>query len=69
MESNSFKCSSIQMVHSFVLKFGMYIIGQRSTYCVEFVEFRINSFFTGAQKKNSHILQPMESNYKKYASL
>ena len=51
MESNSLNCSSIQMVYSIELKFGMYIIGHRPTYCVEFGEFRINSFFTGAQKR------------------
>ena len=51
MESNSLKCSSIDMVHSIDLKFGMYIIGHRPTHCVEFGEFRINSFFTGAQKR------------------
>ena len=34
-----------------LLKFGMYIIGHCPTYCVEFGEFRINSCFTGAQKR------------------
>ena len=48
---NSLKCSSIQMVHSIELKFGMDIIGHRLTYCVEFGELRINNFFTGAQKR------------------
>ena len=47
MESNSLKYSSIQMVHSIELKFGMHIIGHLSSYCVEFGEFRINSFFAG----------------------
>ena len=56
------------MVHLIELKFGMYFIGHRSTYCVEFDEFRINRFFTGVQMK-SYTLQPMESNYKKYASV
>ena len=51
MESNSLKCSSIHMVHSIELKFDMYIIGHLPTYCAEFGEFRINSFFTGAQKR------------------
>ena len=46
----SLKCSSIKMVHWIELKFGMYIIGHRPTYCVEFGEFKINSFFTGVQK-------------------
>ena len=39
------------MVHSIELKFGMGIISYRPTYCVEFGKFRINSFFTGPQKK------------------
>ena len=51
MESNSLKCFSTQLLHSIELKFGMYIKDRRPTYCVEFGEFRINSFFTGAQKK------------------
>ena len=36
------------MVHSIELKYGMYVIGHRPRYCVE---FGINSFFTGAQKR------------------
>ena len=56
------------MLHSIELKFGMYIISHCLTYCVEFGEFRINSFFYRSTKKNSHTLQPMESNYKEYAS-
>ena len=48
MESNSLKCSSIQMVHSIEFKFGIYIIGHRPTYCVEFGEISINSSFIGA---------------------
>ena len=51
MESNSLKCSSTQMLHSIELKFVMYTIGHLSTYCVEFGEFKINSFFTGVQKR------------------
>ena len=51
MESNPLKCSSIQMVHSTELKFGTCIIGHHLIYCVEFGEFRIYSFFTGAQKR------------------
>ena len=50
MKSNSLKCSSILTVFSIELKFGMYIIGHLSTYCVEFDEFRVNCFFTGSQK-------------------
>ena len=52
MMSNSLKCSSIQMVQSIELKFGMYIIGHRPTNCVEFGEFRINIFFPGVLKRN-----------------
>ena len=51
MESNNLKCPSIQMVHSIELEFGMYFIGHRPIYCVEFGEFRKNSFFIGAQKR------------------
>ena len=51
MESNSLKYSSIQMVRSIELKFSMYIIRHCPTHCVEFGEFRINSFFTGTQKR------------------
>ena len=57
------------MGHSIELKFGMHIIGHRPTYCVEFGEFRISSFFTGAQKKNFYALEPIESNFKKYVSV
>ena len=70
MESNSSKCSSIQMVHSIELKFSMYIIGHRLTYCIDFAELKINSFFFyNSTKNNSYALQPVESNYKKYASV
>ena len=53
VESNSVKCSSIQMVHSIEVKFGMYFIGHHPTYCVvsNLVKFRMNSLFTGAQKR------------------
>ena len=51
MESNSLKFSSIQMVRSTELKFSMYIIRHCPTHFVEFGEFRINSFFTGTQKR------------------
>ena len=50
MESNSLKCPSMQTVHSIELKFDMHIIVYRLIYCVDFGEFRINSFFTGEQK-------------------
>ena len=55
------------MVHSTELKFSMHIIQHRPTYCIDFREFRINSFFTEAQKKV--LLQSKESNYQNYASL
>ena len=51
MDSIFLKCSSIQMVHLIEIKFGMNIIGHYPTYYVEFGEFEINSFFTGAQKR------------------
>ena len=51
MKSNSLNCSSIQIVHSIELKFGMYFISHRPTYCVEFGELWINNFFTGALKR------------------
>ena len=51
MEPNSLKCSSIQTVHSIELKFGMHIIVHRLIHCVDFGEFRMNSFFTGVQKR------------------
>ena len=60
MESNSLKCSSIQMVHSIKLKFGMYIIDHHPTYCVDFGELGINIFCKG-QKNNSYTLQPVET--------
>ena len=49
MESNSLKCTSIQMVHSIELKFGMYIIGHNPTYCIDFGECNNNSFIAGVQ--------------------
>ena len=50
MESISLKSSSIQTVHSIELKLSIYVIDHCPTYCINFGEFRINSFFTGAQK-------------------
>ena len=38
MESNSLKCSSIQMIHSIDLKFGMDIIDHRSANYIDFGE-------------------------------
>ena len=51
MESNSLKCSSIQIVHSIELKFGMYITGHRRTNPINFGEYPMNRFFTGVKKK------------------
>ena len=56
-------------MHSIEFKFGVYIIGQHPTYCVSFGEFNIDSFFTEMQKKNFYTLQPVDSNYKKHASV
>ena len=61
MESNSLKCSSIQMVHSIELKFGMYITSYRRTNPIDFGEYQMNSFFYSSTKKNSYTLRPMES--------
>ena len=51
MESNSLKYSSTQTMHLIELKFGMHIISHRPVYCIDFGEFKINSFFTGVQKR------------------
>ena len=55
-------------MHSIELKFGMYIIHHRSTYCSNFGEFMINSFFTGVQKE-FFALQSKDSNNQNYASV
>ena len=55
MESDSLKCSSIQIVHSIELKFGMYIIGHRSTNCIDFGEYRMNSFLQEFKKEFLYI--------------
>ena len=68
MESNSLKCSSIQMVHSIKLNFFMCIIGHSFPYCADFGEFRINSF-SQEYNNNFYTLQFMESNYKKHGSV
>ena len=49
-------------------KFGTSTINYRPTYCIDF-KFRIHSFFTGVQEKNSYTLQRMEPNYKKHANV
>ena len=50
-EWNFLKGSNIQTVHSIEFKFGMYIIDHLPKYCIDFGEFGINRFFTGAQKR------------------
>ena len=45
VDTNSLKCSSISIVHSIVLKFGMYILGHRRTNSTDFGEIRIITFF------------------------
>ena len=59
----------MQTVHSIELKFGMHIIVYRFKYCVDFGEFRINSFYTGVQKSFFYTLQPLESNSLKCSSI
>ena len=55
MGSKSLKCSSIQTVHSIELKSPVHIIGHPPTYCVEFGEFRINSFLQEHKKEFLYI--------------
>ena len=50
------------MVNSIEFKFGMYITGHRRTNPIDFGEYRMNSSFTGVEKKNYYTLWPMESN-------
>ena len=59
---------SVYMVHSIEFKFGMYNTGHRQTNPIDFVEYRMNSFFYKSTKKNSYTLCPMESNYLKCSS-
>ena len=50
-------------MHSIELKLGIYNVGYRPTYCIDFGKFLF--FLTyRSTKKNSYILQIMESNYK-----
>ena len=51
MELNSLKYSSFQMVLSIKLKFGMHIAGHHWANPIDFGEYRMNSFFTGVQKR------------------
>ena len=53
MESNYVKSFSKQAVPSMELKFSMYVVVQRPTYCAYFGEFRINSFLQ--QNKNEFL--------------
>ena len=55
-------------MHSIELKFGRYIIGHRPTYSIDFGEFKIKKILKVVQK-NSYLVQPMDSSYKKYISL
>ena len=48
-----------------VIPIGTWIIGHRSTYCID---FGLIDFLQG-YKNNSYVLQPVESNCKKYASV
>ena len=50
MESNSLNGSSIQMMHSIELKFGMHIIGYHRTNPIDFGECCMHSFFERVQK-------------------
>ena len=47
----------------------MYITVCRRTNPIDFGEYRMNSLFTGVQKKNSYTLRPMESNSLKDSSI
>ena len=51
MEPNSLKCSNMQTVNSIELKFGMYITDPGRANSIDFGEYRMNSFFTGVQKR------------------
>ena len=64
-----FKRSSIQMIHSIDLKFGMHIISHRRTNPIDFGEHRMNNFFYRSTKKNSYTLRPMEPNSLKCSSI
>ena len=69
MELNSLKCSSMQTVHSIELKFNMHNIVHHLAYCVDFGEFRINSFFYRSTKMYSYPLLPMLSNSLKCSNI
>ena len=42
---------SVKIVHSIELKFSKSITGHRRTNPIDFAEYRMNSFFTGVQKR------------------
>ena len=52
---NSFKCSSIQIVHSIELKFGMHAIDHRRTNLIDFGECRTYSFLQECKNKFLYI--------------
>ena len=55
MESNSLKGSSIQTVHSIVLKFDLYVTEHHLTYSIDFSKFKINSFLQKYKKEFLYI--------------
>ena len=63
MELNALRGSSIETLHSIELKFDMYIMYHSPTYCIDFGEFRINSFITAAQKYFLYITVYARSKY------
>ena len=57
-------------MHSIVFIFGVYITGNRRTNPIDFGEYRMNTCFTGVQKKKySYTLRPMEPNSLKYSNI
>ena len=50
MELNALRGSSIETLHSIELKFDVYIIAHCPTYCVNFGEFKSNSFLQECNK-------------------
>ena len=55
MELISLMYSSIQIIRLIDLKFGMYVIGYRSTNCIDFGELRITSFLKEHKKEFLYI--------------
>ena len=56
MESNSLKGSGDQMVFQIVFKFGMDIISDHPTYCINFYEYMINCFLQEYKKEFLYII-------------